>query len=68
MDVDPPDDFFELTTDDLIRMQQQANEKKKVSCRHLDQHCHSSQWDSKLASVCSKPQQQLRAVTRLLSL
>jgi hypothetical protein len=31
MDVDPPDDFFELTTDDLVRMQRQANEKKRVS-------------------------------------
>lgn len=31
MELDPPDDFFELTTEDLVRMQQQANEKKRVS-------------------------------------
>jgi hypothetical protein len=31
MELDPPDDFFELTTEDLVRLQQQANAKKQVS-------------------------------------
>lgn len=30
MELDPPDDFFELTTEDLVRLQQQANDKKRV--------------------------------------
>jgi hypothetical protein len=30
MELDPPDDFFELTTEDLVRLQQEANRKKQV--------------------------------------
>jgi hypothetical protein len=30
MEVDPPDDFFEMTLEDLARLQQQAAAKKKV--------------------------------------
>lgn len=31
MELDPPDDFFELTTEDLVRLQQDANRRKQVS-------------------------------------
>jgi hypothetical protein len=37
MEQDPPDAFFELTPDDLARLQQQANDKKKVG-RCLSTH------------------------------
>lgn len=33
MDIDPPDEFFEMTAEDLQRLQQQANQKKKVRSR-----------------------------------
>lgn len=40
MDTDPPDEFFELTADDLARIQQQANAKKQVRSRSLCGYPH----------------------------
>jgi hypothetical protein len=37
MELDPPEDFYELTAEDLQRMQAQAAAKRKVRCAHAKQ-------------------------------